>query len=68
MKEITFNKPSAELEKIVRETLGEEKLQSMMGFNKVSFNDLYDQYQTELVEHFKAEIEDEEKKNSQNRE
>lgn len=60
MKEITFNKPSAELEKIVRETLGEEKLQSMMGFNKVSFNDLYDQYQTELVEHFKAEIEDEE--------
>lgn len=58
-KTVAFNKPSHELEEAVHNFLGEEKLQAMTGFTKVSFNDLFSQYEKECVEHFKAEIEDE---------
>jgi polyribonucleotide nucleotidyltransferase len=58
-KEVSFNKPSHELEGTVRSFLGEEKLEAMMGNAKVSFNDLYYQYEKELLEQFKEQIEDE---------
>lgn len=59
-KEVVFNKPSPELEETIRTYLGEDKLEAMMGNAKVSFNDLYYVYEKDLLEHFKAEIEDEE--------
>ncbi len=59
-KEVTFNKPSHELEETVKNYLGNTRLEEMMGNGKVSFNDLYYQYEKELLEHFKAEIADDE--------
>lgn len=56
---MTFNKPSHELEEAVRSYLGEEKLTAMMGNAKVSFNDLFYQYEKALLEHFKEQIADE---------
>lgn len=58
-KEVCFNKPSHELEESIHAYLGEGKLEGMMGNTKVSFNDLYYQYEKDLLEHFKAEIADE---------
>ncbi|MDR2541239.1 MAG: hypothetical protein LBD11_05780 [Candidatus Peribacteria bacterium] len=58
-KEVTFNKPSHELEEAIHTFLGEEKLQAMTGNTKVSFNDLFNEYEKACVEHFKAEIADE---------
>ncbi|MDR3169233.1 MAG: hypothetical protein LBU27_05790 [Candidatus Peribacteria bacterium] len=58
VKEPIFNKPSHELEESIRSYLGDDKLEAMMGNAKVSFNDLYYQYEKELLEHFKEQIED----------
>lgn len=58
-KEPAFNKPSHELEEAVHNFLWEEKFQAMTGNTKVSFNDLFYNYEKECLEHFKAEIEDE---------
>jgi polyribonucleotide nucleotidyltransferase len=58
-KEITFNKPSHTLEEAVHAFLGTEKLESMMGNTKVSFNDLYYLFEKELLEAFKEQIADE---------
>jgi polyribonucleotide nucleotidyltransferase len=59
-KEVFFNKPSHQLEETLHTFLGEEKLEAMMGNAKVSFNDLYYQYEKELLEEFKEQIEDKE--------
>jgi polyribonucleotide nucleotidyltransferase len=59
VKKVSFNKPSHELEETLRSYLGEERLEAMMGNAKVSFNDLYYQYEKELLEQFKEQIEDE---------
>ena len=58
-REVTFNKPSPTLEETVHSYLGEEKLEAMMGNAKVSFNDLYYQYEKDLLAHFKEQIADE---------
>lgn len=59
-KEVIFNKPSPALEETIKTHLGEERLEAMMGNGKVSFNDLYAQYEKELLTKFKEEIADEE--------
>ncbi|MDR0608089.1 MAG: hypothetical protein LBG52_07285 [Candidatus Peribacteria bacterium] len=57
-KEPVFNTPSHELEETIRSYLGEDRLEAMMGNTKMSFNDLYYQYEKDLLEHFQAQIED----------
>jgi polyribonucleotide nucleotidyltransferase len=57
-KEVTFNKPSAQLEEAIQSYLGQEKLEAMMGNTKVSFNDLYYQYEKDLLNHFSDQIKD----------
>ena len=59
-KEVMFNKPSHKLEEEVKNFIWEDRLESMMWNTKVSFNDLFYQYEKECVEHFKEQIENEE--------
>ncbi|MDR0369561.1 MAG: hypothetical protein LBH96_03455 [Candidatus Peribacteria bacterium] len=58
-KEVIFNIPSSALEDAVRTYLGEEKLNSMMGNTKVSFNDSFYLFEKELLEAFNDKISDE---------
>ncbi|MFA6778112.1 MAG: polyribonucleotide nucleotidyltransferase [Bacilli bacterium] len=58
-KEVTFNKPSATLEEAVKSYLGSEKLESLMGNAKVSFNEGFSAFEKELLEAFKEQIADE---------
>lgn len=58
-KEVTLNKPSASLEETVQKYFGSERLESMMGNTKVSFNDGFYAFEKELLEHFKEQVTDE---------
>lgn len=60
-KGIIFNKPSDELIKAIHDFIGEEKLQAMTGNAKVGFNDLYYQYEKEVLETMKDSINDDNK-------
>lgn len=58
-KEIAYNKPSDELMAYVSGIITPEKFAAMTGFTKVAFNDLYRQYETEVLELAKDKIADE---------
>ena len=49
-KEVTFNKPTDKTIEFVESIITEEKLEAMAGHTKVSFNDLFSQYEKECLE------------------
>lgn len=49
-KEITYNKPTEEVIARVSKIIDHDKLNAMTGNAKVSFNDLYAQYEKEVME------------------
>jgi polyribonucleotide nucleotidyltransferase len=57
-KEVMYNKPSEELIAYVSKILTQDKLDAMTGFSKVSFNDLFYQYEKETLELCKEKIAD----------
>jgi len=59
-KEIKYNKPSEELIAYVSNILDSKKLDALAGNTKVPFNDLYSQYEKEVLEIAKEKIEDKE--------
>lgn len=57
-KEILYNKPSEELMAYISNILTADKLQAMTGNSKVPFNELYSQYEKEVLEIAKDKIAD----------
>lgn len=49
-KEVIYNKPSEELIAYISNIITKDKLEAMTGQSKVPFNDLYNQYQSEVLE------------------
>lgn len=61
-KEIAYNKPSEELMAYISNILTADKLEAMTGNSKVPFNELYSQYEKEVLEIAKEKISDPEQK------
>lgn len=57
-KQITCNVPSSIILDRIKGILTPEKIGAMMGHTKVSFNDMYYQYEKEVLEAFATEIHD----------
>lgn len=57
-KAIAYNKPSDELMAYVKGIITDDKFAAMTGFSKVGFNELYRQYETEVLELATEKIED----------
>jgi len=59
-KEVVFNKPSEAVISYISNILTADKLEAMTGNTKVPFNNLYNQYQTEVLELCKDKMADSE--------
>jgi polyribonucleotide nucleotidyltransferase len=57
-KEIKLNKPSEELMAYISQIITEDKLSKIFPSDKKQFNDLYEKYETEVIESSKDKIED----------
>jgi hypothetical protein len=55
-KEVVFNKPSESVISYISNILTPDKLEAMTGNTKVPFNNLYNEYQAEVLELCKDKI------------